>query len=375
MDLFFFRSSYDEPSLYNGEAINNVKSVRWVERYRNPGEFEIKAGVSSNLRTILQLGTIISHFDTLEPMIVESITIDDDVKDEEPQVVIGGRSLETWLKQRFVGGDIETYVLDGHRLLLNNIEYTLAEDTSWAQVVTLIANHINTTSAMPNDEVDEWVPISDQQHIGPSTSQARTIRKQNLHSAVLELLAVDDFGIQAVRPNPDNVDPSTVEFRIHNGFDRSDSVIFSHAFGDLEKAQYFWSDIALKTDYYCVSNYFELRSDSAQTGSGRRVMYVDCSDIDGHLDIEDANTLSVQIGDAMDIRGQQMLRAQVRASLLSTDISRKTRYKFKRDYDIGDLVTVNGNYDVESVMRVVEHVTFQDENGETGYPTLSMLNE
>lgn len=375
MDLFKFIPGADPTYLTNGEALNKIKSVQWIERYRDPGTFEIKAGVSSNLRAILPVGTMISHFDTYEVMIVESIVIDDKVKEREPEIIIRGRSLESWLKQRIVGDDIETYILSGHRLLLNNIEYNLLLDTSWAQVVTLIENHIKTTGAMPNDEVLGFAVIANQQHIGPSTALARVIRKQNLHSAVLELLAVDDFGIQTVRPNAENVDPDSTEFRIHNGVDRSDSIIFSYAFGDLDESQYYWSDIASKTEYYCVSNYFELRSDDGVAGFDRRVLYVDCSDIDGHLDIEDANTLSEQIGDAMDVRGRQMIKSQTMTNLLSTDISKRTRYKFKRDYDVGDLVTVNGNYNVEAVMRVVEHVTFEDENGETGYPTLAALNE
>lgn len=374
MDLFKFNPGADPSFLTNGEMLNRIKTVQWVERYRDPGEFEITAGVSSNLRSILPIGTMISHLNTLEVMVVENISIKEDDAEEEPQIRIRGRSLESWLKQRIVGGgDIETYVLGGHRLVVSNLDYEMALDTSWAQAVELIYKHINNTGAIPNDEVDGFVAISNQQHIGPSTAQARIIRKQNLHSAVLELLAVDDFGIQTVRPNADNVDPATTEFRIHNGVDRSADVIFSHAFGDLNKSEYYWSDVAMKTEYVCFSNHFALRSDEGVAGFFRRVMYVDCTDLDQNLN--DSSEWTEGLGDAMDIRGQQALRAQVAANLLSTDISRNTRYKFKKHYDVGDLVTVNGNYDVETVMRVAEHVVFQDENGESGYPTLAALNE
>lgn len=262
--------------------------------------------------------------------------------------------------------------------MVGNEPYVLPFGTSWEQIKFMVDNHITTMFAGPlGDQIAGFVCIENQQHIGSSTALARTMRKQNLHSAILELLAVDDFGIQTVRPNAGNVDPTTTEFRIHNGFDRTADVIFSHTFGDLDKSEYFWGDNALKTDFLCVSNYYAMRSDNGPTGIDRRIMYVDCTDLDEMYDDTEAvdGTIVGNINAAMDARGQQALRAQVAASLLATDVSRRTRYKFKKHYDVGDLVTVQGNYDVETVMRVAEHVSFQDENGESGYPTLAAVNE
>jgi hypothetical protein len=380
MDLFKFNPGSDPSFLTNGEILNRIKTIQWVERYRDPGEFEITAGVSSDLRTRLPVGTMISHIDTLEVMMVESVNIKEDTDGEEPQITIRGRSLESYLKHRIVGDDIETYIDigTGLHLMTGNEPYQIPFGTSWEQIKYMIDQHITSLLAGPTgDVVAGFVAIENQQHIGSSTAQARTMRKQNLHSAVLELLAVDDFGIQTVRPNSGNVDPTTTEFRIHNGSDLTTSVIFSHSFGDLEKSEYFWSDAALKTDYLCVSNYYNLRSDYAIEGYNRRVMYVDCSDIDEMYDDTEVvdGTIVIAIHEAMDVRGQQALRAQVLANLMSTDVSRRTRYKFKKHYDVGDLVTVQGNYDVETVMRIAEHVVFQDENGESGYPTLAALNE
>lgn len=378
MDLFKFIPGSDPSFLTNGEILNKIKTIEWVERYQPAGEFEITAGVSSNLREKLPVGTMISHTDTLEVMMVETINIKDGGDDEEPKITIKGRSLESYFKHRIVGDDIETYILFDERLMVNNLPYTLPFGTSWEQIKIMVDNHITTLFSGPaGDQIAGFVCIENQQHIGPSTTQVRTMRKQNLHSAVLELLAIDDFGIQTVRPNADNVDPTTTEFRIHNGVDRTSQIIFSHAFGDLDKSEYFWSDAALKTDFFCVSNYYAMRSDNTPTGYNRRVMYVDCNDIDEMYSDDEVTDPGVVplINAAMDVRGQQALRSQVLANLLSTDISRRTRYKFKKHYDVGDLVTVQGNYDVETVMRVAEHVSFQDENGETGYPTLAALNE
>jgi len=378
MDLFKFIPGADPSFLENGQTLNKIKTASWTERYVEAGEFEITAGVSSGLRSLLPVGTMISHIDTFEVMIVETVNLKEDTTDSvgEPQLTIKGRSLESWFRQRIVGGDIESYVFLGERLMLPVNEYLLAMDTSWEQTKTMIEDHVINTFTGQHDDVDGFAVISNQQHIGSSTSQARVMRKQNLHSAVLELLAVDDFGIKVVRPNPGNVDPTKTEFRIHNGIDRTADVIFSHAFGDLEKPEYLWADGILKTDFFCRSNYYEMRGiNETIEGFNRRILYVDCTDLDDHLDEAGAIAAFSDIQAAMDVRGQQALRSQAATNLLSTDVAKRSRYKFKRHYDVGDIVAVHGNYDEQSVMRIVEHVTFLDEKGETGYPTLAAVNE
>jgi len=358
MDFFKFIPGADPSYLTDGEAINGIKKAMWAERYRDLGEFEFRAPESSLLNLNLPVGTIVSHVASQEPMMVTRIELDDEVKDSENEWVIAGNSLESYFKHRVIGDDIESTIFLGERSYSTMDVYTLAFDTSWAQTVQMIKDHLTDTFNIPDDEVAGWDIISNEQHTVTSPiTEARTIRPQTLYSAVQELLAIDDFGIKVVRPNAGNVDPTKTEFRIHNGLDLRNSVIFSHAFGDLEKTRYFWSEEALKTEYYCVSTYYRLRSDDGPAGFPRRVVLVDCTDMDGHLD---------------DIRGQQALRAWNAADIITTNISRTTQHKYRTDYNVGDIVSVRANYGAEAVKRVIEYVEFQDENGESGYPTLSI---
>ena len=381
MDLFKYIQVPNTGYISEGEVINGYKTLEWTERFREPGEFKLKAPVSSGLRDKLPVGTLVSHVDTLELMYVTSNEIDTDVDEDEPPLVITGRSMEAWLRHRIVGADIETYIDigTGYHLTTNIGDYLLPFDSSWDQARDLINNHVNNTFAGLDDDVEGFVAVSNQQHIGPNTVENRVMRKQNLHSAVLELLAVDDFGIKSVRPNSTNADPTTVEFRIHNGFDLRDSVRFSHALGDLEGTQYFWSEEGYKTDFYCFSTYFNTRSNYSAIGLDRRIMIVDCTDLDNHYTDEEmwgvGSTLPTEVGIAMDIRGQQALRAQNPTAIMSTDIARTTQYKFREDYDVGDIVHVTAEFGLDTVMRVMEHVEFEDELGEHGYPTLAAVNE
>lgn len=368
MEIFKFNNVDTPDFLTNGQILNGYKKVTWVERYRDPGEVRIVAPVSSGLRDILPLGSMVSHVDTQEVMMIENHEIDEDVEGTEPDIVITGRSLETWLDQRSVGYDIAAD--GGVGLFLP--DYTVAFDTTWNQIEALINAHINEPLINAGDEVQGFIAEANQEHIGPSVGAAtRIVPRGPLHAAVLRFLEIDDFGIQVIRPSPGD-DPAITKFSIHNGFDRTESVIFSHVAGDLKKPRYFWSNKYFKTHAYVVSTYNNIRvAGTSETGLDRRLLYVNASDIDSQFDSHPTGTDRDDVLAAMEVRGQDAIAAHRRTSLLSTNIAATTNYKYRVHYKVGDLVTVNGNYDTSSVMRVTEHVEFVDETGESGYPTLS----
>jgi hypothetical protein len=304
---------------------------------------------------------------------VQRHEIDEDVEDQEPEIVITGKSLETWLRNRSVGADTDP---DGGLIVFLS-DYNLPFNTTWEQVETLIIRHIHEKSGgapldNPGDEALGFMPIAMQQHIGTTTPAARIVKRGNLYTRVLELLEIDDFGIKVVRPNVTDGDTLFTQFRIHNGFDRRETVAFSHVAGDLKKTKYLWSDEDYYTDAYITSSFNEVRVNSSATGYNRRILHVDASDLDAQeTDYPTGGDRAALIAN-MYIRGIDAILRKRRDAILRTDVALTTRYKFRQHYDVGDLVTVNGNYDTSSVMRVAEHVEFQDENGESGYPTLTL---
>jgi hypothetical protein len=378
MDFFkFIPNETDHSFLEQGEYINGIKTATWIERYRPPGEFEITAPVNTNMRTFLPPGTIISHIDTHEAMMVETISLDEDVNDKEPVFVVKGRSLEAWLNERNVGQDVDEF--GGAVVFLS--DYTMAFDTSWNQIADLINLHINLgPGGAPllnaEDAALGFTAVSNEQHTAGGDAQIRIVKRGPLHTRVLELLQIDDFGIKVVRPNPANANPLVTEFRIHNGNDLSADVIFSHVAGDIQRARYLWSNRGYKNAAYVVSTYNERRYRVPIAGYNQRTMFLDASFIDSQWTDWPTGTDRDDILTAMQIFAIDAVSASSQTSYLeAVEIAKTSSYKFREHYDVGDLVTVNGNYDVESVMRVTEHVEFQDENGQTGYPTLSAVNE
>lgn len=382
MDIFKFNvdpnHAYAKDFLGLGEMINGIKTTTWVERYRDPGEFTITGDVSSGLRTTVPINSLISHLDTKEVMIVENHEIDEDVDEGEPQITITGRSLDSWLEQRCYNNNVPGGVTPP--ATLGDLHW--ASDSPRDQAVGILnfLFHIPITTPPPSWPIslnlNYITAVAAEEHVHANAIAARTFPRGELHKIIIDLIAIDDYGIRTIRPNPGDPDPERTYFVIHNGFDRSNSVIFSHAAGDLNKAKYLWSNKSYKNAAYVVSTYNE---DVLITGSfsslNARVLYVDGKDLDSQISPPPTGVPQQDVRALMLTRAQDAITAAKETSIISADISTNTKYKFRTDYDVGDIVTVQGNYDVTSIMRVTEHVEFQDENGESGYPTLSAVEE
>lgn len=366
MDLFKFLPGADPTVLEQGEAINGFTSVSWTERYRDPGEFEIVAPMSSGLLQFLPLGTIISHTNTLEAMIVENMNI----KDEEladPIISITGRSLETILEDRIVGSNHA----QGSHLI---VPYTTPAWSSWDQAVTMVNEHIQT----PNDPNERFPNFYAMHSIaGSGTTDPRTIARSDLHKSLLEILAVDNVGVKVVRRNPFGQIGANdrTYFLFHKGIDRTSTVVFSWKAGDLESAEYLWSNRKYANAAMVVGRYVNVKvTSTADVGYKRSMVVVKADDIDGHLDAVPSGTTLQDVANAMAVRGQQVLAAQTQINLIRADISEISKYHYRRDYNIGDIVTVDGNFGEIAPMRVIEYVEIQDENEEKGHPTLETPN-
>jgi Siphovirus ReqiPepy6 Gp37-like protein len=368
MDLF----RYNNPNTFSGgEAIEEYDSVSWVERYRDPGDFEIIARLSSGLREFLPLGTLISHHKTLEVMVVENHQISEEV-DQDPTLTITGRSLQTVLESRVVGQNFNWPAAPPASLTVS--QYNLVADYPWNQGVKLINDHIQTGVVVnAGDAIPALVAAHDMTGIG--VSEARTIKRGNVMQRLMEILEIGDLGIRVIRshnfalPNPG----ANTTLLIHDGVDKRSQVIFSTRNGDIDSADYLWSIKKLKNSALVTGRYVEYMAYGPETGMDRRVMVVDGDDIDGGYDVIPTGATLTSVRAAMAARANQALTAQKRLQLSRTDISRTPTYAYRRDYNIGDIVSVDSSYGPVSTMRVVEYVEIVDETGESSHPTLEIL--
>jgi hypothetical protein len=362
MDIFKYNTITSPTSLDQAEFLNNLKSVMWVERYKEPGEFSIEADLSSGIMGQLPLGTLISHTNTLEVMIVENHEIKEK-KSEDPTIVVSGRTFFSFLENRIVGTDsvrasttISPYIL-------------VAQQIQW-QIRDLIKDHIGSLAATANDRLDDVDTIVEfYTAFFSGDSVARTIKPGTVMNAVIDLLNVYDMGIKTIRKNPFGDGTWIMTYLlIYKGAPRQNTVMFSWKDGDLDSADHLISQKKKKNSAIIMGTYTNHVVDLGPTKYDRRFMIVDAKDIDGHLDKTDSFS---GLTASFQRRGREALAKQTNVVINRADVSSTAKYLYRRDYYVGDLVSVDSNYGDIAVMRVVEYAEIQDENGESGHPTLA----
>lgn len=361
MDLIKLSSvTANETELSVGEMIEGYTSVMWIERYRDPSEFKIEAPLSSGLVTLLPIGSFLTHLNTTYVMMVENHEIKQPM-DKDPSVSISGRCFTSFLENRILGD----------QALTNEItDYVVAADQTWDQAVLLINDHIidpaNINGRLIGVDVNNTAS-------GTATSEERTLRPGDVHQAVLDILKVDDLGLKSVRPTP--TDPLTY-FTVYRGDDVSTDVRFSWMRGDLDNVEYFYSNKKYKNRAMVMGRWVQATiNPTGALNYDQRTMYVDASWIDERQPAYPSGGALALIIAAMQITGDQALKAQTNVSITQADVSENTDLRYRSDYQIGDLVTVDGDFGSSAVMRVIEYAETEDDTGAKGHPTLAIPGE
>jgi hypothetical protein len=369
MDLFKFTNPTEKTKMEAGELVGPRTSVTWIERFRDAGEVTIVAPLSYRLHEQLTRGCFVSHVDTNEIMVIEDHEINDEPK-KSGEVKITGRSLEVILNQRVIANN-QNWPNPGYAIS----PYNLLADYSWNQIVFLInqhivaANLIDTANALPYIEaITTAVPPA-------AAIESREIKRGSLYERVLELLAIDNLGIKSVRPGRTDLIPNAnTALIIHQGIDRSAKIGLHYQTGDLVSADYLWSTKPMYDSIQATGRWLEVFIDSGNSGIDRRTMSFDVSDIDGQYSDLPTGVDYNRVMQAMTARAREVLAAQKEVALVKATVSSTASVaRYRKDYDLGDIVSVTGDYAEGRKSRITEYVEVEDENGTTGYPTLDAV--
>lgn len=222
----------------------------------------------------------------------------------------------------------------------------------------------------------------------------------------------------------DHVNVSQLLFDIYMGVDRShtqsvnDHVIFNVVHGDFDKQEYLFSVENLKTACEVMSSIpipdvYRNSADEAKTGWDRLVMSYDAGepeypdepakpehpkepkstaseadkaqyqdDMDDYRDELDVwqpkhdnwvvkrDNINAEFTDDATDDAKNQLKRQRRTSLFTGDITPFAEYRYKTHYDLGDTVSLFGDYGQVQKMIVSEYVRTEDAEGDRGYPGL-----
>lgn len=371
MDIFKFINPAHPTRLDQGFLINGLKSKMWIERYRDPGEFEFTADVETMVHRLLPVGTLISHTESSEVMIVENHEISED-KLSPTEVKITGRSFETFLENRVVGSNKKWPSND-----LAELEYMLPADYTWNQILRMVRNHIylnrvvDIADAVPNVMVHSTVTGTNGEF------EERIIKRGTLYSRMIELMNLDNLGIKTIRPglrSPLGMgDPNQV-LLIYRGQDLSSQLTFTHQTGEIDNADYLWSNKGVKNCALITGRWLETVVKGPLSQYDRRWMHVDASDIDSIFNAPPTGADRTLALAAMRARGRLALAGQRQIAFIKAETGTNSMvFNYREHYDVGDIVTVDVPYSETAKMRISEYVEIEDETGQSGYPTLSVM--
>ena len=344
------------------ETVNDFDSLVWVERYQVAGDFKLEVLDQISILSQLPLGTLISHTNTKEVMIVENHEFDR-TANKSIKVTVSGRSFETFAEQRVTLGS-EQPLED--EITGDAIVESVGPLSSADVAAYLLAARLEDGTASANDEITNLVVDTDMRD--PDAVLTHTIKRGDIYTRVLELLKLGDAGLKTIRPNGAQ---TTMNLVVHDGDDLTDTVIFYAQNEDLSDAKYLWSIKNYKNYAMVAAKIFALQYrqrdvGSTQTGLNRRIMYEEAPDLEGDY-------VAGSTDDPVEARAQTVMGEKKMVALIQATISPTARPKFKINYDVGDLVTVYGEFGASQIMRVTEHILTVDKDGMRGFPSLNIL--
>lgn len=251
-----------------------------------------------------------------------------------------------------------------------------------------------------------------------------------LYPQLREILNMQNLGLRTMRPSggtggnmvgikaqlaergvPVRTAVSNVQslrFDIYQGVDRRNSVQFSRLQGHFDKAKYLQSNRDFRTVCEVKSEFdgadiYRNGTEAAYTGWRRRTMEYDggapeippepekpeelrknatkkekedrAEEMDKWLtkhakwkNKKNAIVAEFRAENSQKALGE--LRKARRTSMFSGDISALAPYQFKTHYNLGDIVTLFGDYGRVQPMIVSEHVRTEDRSGDRGFPGL-----
>lgn len=297
------------PDLYRIGQIENQTSLIWTRKFFEAGDFEIHAPITAKNLELLKAGNIISIKGAKEAGVIEDIEKEESYASNG--ITVKGRFLSSYTDRRIIKGKVN----------YNNVA-----------IEVVMRDLLNNCEAIPLVELGELHGFS------PQISFQATYK--NLQSVLVKLAK---YGLIGYRFTPDFINHKII-FDTMQGVDRSFSqsknsrVIFSENYNNLSNAVYKYNDQQLKT-VAIVGGQGEGAARIIVTvgdGSGldRREIFVDAHDISpGDLTIEQYKELLRQ-------RGLEELNTNIAAESLECETSPEINFTYKKDYDLGDIVTV-----------------------------------
>jgi hypothetical protein len=360
MELLTLDSDY-QPA----ELVERYASLLWTERYSTTGDFQLVTTDVERMLKLLPLESCVTVRDSTVPMVVEVHKLQKG-KDGAPKLTVTGRSFDSVLERRAA---VKFETPSGARVEWIETR-AKASDAAYQAIRQTIGDVYRPPllTQLPMNSVNDMLsmvdlPLPADYEDAPATTYTYEVKPGNLYSVAMELLSTNHHGLKAVRPVPGQ---NKIALEIYNGADLTNLVVFDARFDQFEDSTYLlsyagsgnWAYVSSKTGSQTVN-----KTQAAEpTDLARRVLYVDVSS-DESADSEDARRT----------RGLIELYNYNVTAMFDGKLADQLIDGFNKDYFLGDIIRLDGEYGLSENVRVSEFIRSDDNTGSKAYPTFEVV--
>lgn len=338
MDIYVLNKNLETVAI-----IDSYKSLIWTKRYYTYGDFEIYVPADKELLNYLKEDYFLVRDDDDRVMIIEKIEITTSIE-EGDFFIVTGRSLESILTRRII----------------------------WTQTNISTSNPVSGILQLINENAIN--PLLTARKISnlvfdSSFSLSATLNVQMtgniLIDAITQICKEFGIGFKIILQNGKFV------CSCYQG--EETDVIFSKEFDNLISSDYI-SDFANYKNCGLVAGEGEgtarkttpiWNTSSEPSGLDRRETYIDARDMStNNGEISESEYMS-----KLSQRGKEKLNEFVATTSFDNEIETRMTYRYKVDYNLGDLVTVENEFGIVSKPRIIEIIESWDETGYSVIPT------
>ena len=340
MELYVLQARYFTPLA----VIDTYKSLIWTKKYYTCGDFELYMPADAKLLSVLQVDNCLQRDDDDTIMIIENIEITTST-DEGDFFIITGRSLESLLARRIIWGQ-------------TNLSYQNPVEGIYKLITDNAIVPDNTARLIPGLMLGDVLSVT-----GPFSAQ---FTGANLMDTVSAICISYEIGFKITLD-----DNGYMVFSCYEG--QEVDVTFSPEFDNLISSDYTYNSASYLN---CGLTAGEGEGTSRRTaavwttaaepeGLQRREMYIDARDVSSNGgEIPDVTYMA-----NLTQRGKEKLTEHDVIVGFENEIAPNMTYRYKVDYNLGDIVTLSNSYGVTTNPRITAIIESWNDEGYKVIPT------
>lgn len=359
-----YRYTEVEPYLSCDMVIDDATSVLWCERYTEPGEFVAKIRATPELLSYFWTHkTLTARQDTDRVMVTDRILMTTSAEDGD-YITISGKSAEGLAGRRIISQKGSISGMNAAAALRYYMQENIA---SWWYYHEDTDHQHGRNNPYSRRYINLLRHGEDDERITRDIS-AEPFGK-NLGAFITDICKGSDFGFKVT------FDGQAMSYSFYMGDDRSlnqselPAVVFSEDFQNLGDTEYEWSSETYASHAIAGGSgtgqerierdFFRSFRNPDGAGMNLREIFVDAS-----------STSDEMVGTA----AQEACFAAQETVNFTGEVLPTGQFEYRRDYFLGDRVSVVNRYGISGVATVTEVVETEDESGYKVIPTLGTFD-